>query len=152
MVASAAGAHFAGQGVAAGMPNGELNNNQSEYILLLLILCAVIVFIQHDRTGEPQSGTQYAAIGVVGFVLLVLAQFWPELAFTFTVLFFVSIVLNSPNGVPLISSSTSSSSTSDSFGGVAIPNTVAGSAPESAANAASPSSGGSIATGDSLHP
>jgi hypothetical protein len=82
------------------VPSGK--SDQEQQILLLLIASGVIIFIQHENSGKPQQGTQYAALGVVGFVLLFLAQFWPEVALTFTVLFVVSIVLNSPNGVPLI--------------------------------------------------
>jgi hypothetical protein len=71
-------------------------------IVMLLVLAGVIIFIQHDKSGKPQSGVQFAALGVVGFVLLVLAQFWPGVAFTFTILFVVAVILNSPNGIPIV--------------------------------------------------
>lgn len=71
-------------------------------IILLLVLAGVIIFIQHDKSGQPQSGVQFAALGVVGFVLLVLASFWPDVAFLFTILFVVTVILNSPNGIPIV--------------------------------------------------
>jgi hypothetical protein len=101
-----AAAHTASHGAASQVvPTGKTDKEQQ--ILLLLVLAGVIIFIQHDVSGKPQDGTQYAALGVVGFILLVLSQFWPEVALTFTVLFVVAVVLNSPNGVPLISKATS---------------------------------------------
>jgi hypothetical protein len=104
----AAVSHVASHGAASKVvPSGGSDDEQ--YILLLLVLCSVIVFIQHDASGKPQDGNQFAAIGVVGFLLLVLSQFIPELALTFTILFTVAIILNSPKGVPLISSATSAS-------------------------------------------
>lgn len=101
----AAVSHVASHGAASTVvPQGK--SDQEMQILLLLVFCGAIIFIQHDKDGKPQDGAQYAALGVVGFLLLFLAQFWPELALTFTILFVVAVVLNSPNGVPLISSST----------------------------------------------
>jgi hypothetical protein len=85
--------------------SGGSGNEQQ--ILLLLVLAGVIIFIQHDASGKAQQGTQFAALGVVGFILLVIAQFSPEIAMAFTVLFVVAVVLNSPNGVPLVSKATS---------------------------------------------
>lgn len=100
----AAASHVATHGAASQVvPSG--NTSEEQQILLLLVLAAVIIFIQHDKSGNPQSGSQYAALGVVGFILLVLAQFWAELALTFTILFVVSIILNSPNGIPVIGGS-----------------------------------------------
>ena len=90
----------------AGAPSGMGGDYNGE-ILLLLVSSAGIVFIDHARSGQPQPGNQYAALGIVGFVLLFLGQFWPEIAFSFTVLIFVSIIFNSPNGLPFISSSSS---------------------------------------------
>lgn len=83
------------------VPSG--NSNKEQQILLMMILAAVIIFIQHDSSGQKQDGTQYAALGVVGFILLVIAQFWAEFAFGFAVLFLLSVILNSPNGIPLVS-------------------------------------------------
>ena len=104
----AAASHVAAHGAAGAgsqvIPSG--NTSEEQQILLLLVLAAVIIFIQHDKSGTTQNGTQYAALGVVGFLLLVLAQFWAELALTFTILFVVSIILNSPNGIPVIGGST----------------------------------------------
>lgn len=71
-------------------------------IVLLLVLAGVIIFIQHDKSGQAQSGVQFAALGVVGFVLLVIASFWPDVAFLFTILFVVAVILNSPNGIPIV--------------------------------------------------
>jgi len=70
--------------------------------MLLLILAGVIIFIQKERSGKGQDGRQYAALGVVGFILLMLANFWPDMAFLFTLLFVTAVILNSPNGVPFI--------------------------------------------------
>lgn len=101
----AAASHIATHGAASQViPAGQSDKEQQ--ILLLLILAGVIIFIQHDNSGKAQDGTQYAALGVVGFILLVLAQFWPDIAFTFTVLFVVAVVLNSPNGIPVIGKAT----------------------------------------------
>lgn len=101
-VGSAAG-HAATHGAASQVvPSGKSNVEQQ--MLLLLILCGIIIFIQSERSGKGLNGVQFAALGVVGFFLLVLAQFWAEVAFAFTILFTVSIVLNSPNGIPLIGS------------------------------------------------
>jgi hypothetical protein len=99
----AAVSHVASHGAATQVvPQGKSDHEQQ--ILLLLILAAVIVFIQTDKSGKAQNGVQYAALGVVGFFLLVLSQFWPSVALTFTILFVASIILNSPNGVPVVNS------------------------------------------------
>lgn len=81
----------------AGM-GGDYNGE----IIMLLVSSAGIIFIDHAKNGQPQPGNQYAALGIVGFVLLFLGQFWPELSFAFTVLIFVSIIFNAPNGLPFI--------------------------------------------------
>lgn len=91
-----------------GFSLGSAGKNETS-IILLLVLAGVVIFIQHDRSGKAQSGTQFAALGVVGFILLVLANFVPSLALVFTVLFVVSIVLNSPNGIPVIGNNSLSS-------------------------------------------
>lgn len=97
----AAVGHAASHGAASQVvPQGK--SNQEQQILLLLVLAAVVIFIQADRTNKPQNGAQYAALGVVGFILLVLAQFWAEAALAMTILFVVSIILNSPNGIPVV--------------------------------------------------
>jgi hypothetical protein len=87
-------------------PKGSFMGNNKELIIVLLAGSAVLVFVQHARSGQGQNGTQYIAIGVVGFMLLFLAEFAPEIAFGLAVLFFVGIMLNSPNGVPVIGSAT----------------------------------------------
>lgn len=84
-------------------PSGMGGDYNGE-ILLLLVSSAGIIFIDHARAGQPQPGDQYAALGIAGFILLFLGQFMPELAFAFTVLILVSIILNSPNGIPFMSS------------------------------------------------
>jgi ABC-type proline/glycine betaine transport system permease subunit len=105
----AAVGHAASHGAATQViPQGKSDHEQQ--ILLLLVLATVIVFIQHDASGKAQDGTQYAALGIVGFFLLVLTQFWPSVALTLTILFVISIILNSPNGVPLVSKVASSTS------------------------------------------
>ena len=97
----AAVSHVASHSAASQViPSGKSDHEQQ--ILLLLVLATVIVFIQTDKSGKQQSGVQYAALGVVGFFLLVLSQFWPSVALTFTILFVTSIILNSPNGVPVV--------------------------------------------------
>lgn len=99
----------------SGFSFGSGENHEMQ-IVLMLVLAAVIIFIQHDSTGKPQDGIQYTAIGVVGFALLILAQFAPDIAFAFTILFLVAVILNSPNGVPLLSKAKSASSSSGSAG------------------------------------
>lgn len=98
-----AGAHIAGSQFA-GAPGGMGGDYNGE-ILLLLISTGGVIFIDHARTGQGQPGDQYAALGITGFVLLFLGQFWPEVAFAFTLLIFISVILNSPNGIPFINSS-----------------------------------------------
>jgi hypothetical protein len=100
-----AGAAKAGAGHAASQVIPQGKSNAEQQILLLLILAAVVIFIQTDKSGKQQSGTQYAALGVVGFILLVIAQFWAGFALGMTVLFVVSIILNSPDGIPVIGGS-----------------------------------------------
>lgn len=78
--------------------------NHKEMIIVLLAGSAVLIFVQHARNGKAQNGKQFIAIGIVGFMLLFLAEFIPDLAFAFAILFFVGVLLNSPNGVPVISS------------------------------------------------
>lgn len=78
--------------------------NDKQYIVMLLAGSAVLIFVQHVRSGKAQDGKQFIAIGVVGFMLLFLAEFAPEIAFGFAALFFLIILLNSPNGIPVVSS------------------------------------------------
>lgn len=94
-----AGGHTAGA-IAGG---GSMNTQ----ILLMMTGSAVVIFVQNAKKGTPQQGDQFIAIGIVGFVLLFIASFWPEVAFGFAILFFVSVILNSPNGIPVIAPSTS---------------------------------------------
>jgi hypothetical protein len=104
----AAGGHFAAhQGVASqtGVPSGMGGEYNGE-ILMLLASSAGLIFIDNARANKPQSGEQYLALGIMGFILLFLGQFAPEIAFAFTVLVFVSIILNSPNGIPFVPSQT----------------------------------------------
>lgn len=86
---------------SSGLGLGSGSNHEMQ-IVMLLIVAGVIIFIQHNNSGKEQNGVQYAALGVVGFVLLVLAQFWPDLAFAFTILFVLAVILNSPNGIPIV--------------------------------------------------
>lgn len=95
------GASAAG-GAVGHAPSGMGGDYNSE-ILLMLVSTAGIIFIDHARSGQAQPGNQYAALGIVGFVLLFLGQFAPELAFGFTVLIMVSVIFNSPNGIPFLS-------------------------------------------------
>ena len=74
----------------------------STQIVLLLLGSSVIIFVQNARMGRPQNGDQYIAIGIVGFILLFVSEFWPAIAFGFATLFFVAVLLNSPNGIPVI--------------------------------------------------
>lgn len=85
------------------LPTGT-NSNHKGGILLLLILCGVVVTIQGDRSGTGVNGTQYIAIAIVGFFLLLMAEVVPTLSLAFAVLFAIAILLNSPNGVPFITS------------------------------------------------
>lgn len=87
-------------------PKGQLMGNHKELIIVLLAGSAVLVFVQHARSGQGQNGTQFIAIGVVGFMLLFLSEFAPEIAFGLAILFFIGVFLNSPNGVPVVGSAT----------------------------------------------
>lgn len=119
----AAAGHAAAHGAAGAagqvVPSGKSDTEQQ--ILLLLILAGVIIFIQSERSGKGLSGVQFAALGVVGFFLLVLSQFWSEAALTFTILFVVSIILNSPKGIPLVPGSVGGSA-----GGSSLASQLAG--------------------------
>lgn len=102
----AAAGHVVGHSVAssaANTPSG-IHNDESEYILMLLAASAVLIFIDRDRSGKGQDGDQYIALGIVGGGLLLLGTFWPSGALAFAILFFVSIVLNTPNGIPFVTS------------------------------------------------
>jgi hypothetical protein len=97
--------------IGGGAYNGE--------ILLLLVSSAGIIFIDSVREGKGLEGQQFIALGVAGFILLFLGQFFPEIAFAFTLLFFVGVLLNSPNGIPFVStgsSTTTPASTTTSKG------------------------------------
>jgi hypothetical protein len=85
-------------------PEGSFMGNNKELIILIMAGSAVLVFVQNTRRGQPQDGRQYVAIGVVGFFLLFFAEFAPSLAFAFALLFGLSVILNSPNGVPIVAS------------------------------------------------
>ena len=100
-------AHQAGVNVT-GAPSGMGGDYNGE-ILLLLISSAGIIFIDNERSGKGQSGDQYIALGIAGFVLLFLGQFAPTVAFAFTMLIFISILLNSPNGIPFVQNAGSAS-------------------------------------------
>lgn len=96
--AAAAAAHTGGHTASS----TYMGDNVSTQIVLLLLASGVVIFVQHARQGEPQQGDQYIAIGIVGFIMLFMAEFIPEFAFAFTLLFFVAVLLNSPNGIPVI--------------------------------------------------
>src|SRR5450830_691559 len=87
---------------AGGIASGGSMNTQ---ILLMMTGSAVVIFVQNAKKGNPQQGDQFIAIGIVGFVLLFIAAFWPEIGFGFAILFYVSVLLNSPNGIPVIAPS-----------------------------------------------
>lgn len=80
-------------------------------IVLILAVSAAVVFIQHVRSGQGQDGEQYIAIGVVGFILLIIGEFAPDVAFALALLFLVAILLNSPNGVPVVAGAASKTPT-----------------------------------------
>src|ERR1035438_3893574 len=96
---------------------------EKTHVILLLLGSAVIIFVENAKDGKPQDGNQYIAIGVVGFILLFLAEWLPALAFAFALLFFVAVILNSPNGIPVIESSGSNVAAQDV--GTASPQAVA---------------------------
>ena len=97
-IAAAAAGHTGAHAVSSEYVGGDV----STQIVLLLLGSGVVIFVQNARNGKAQDGGQYIAIGVVGFMLLFLSEFVPEIAFAFTILFFVAVLLNSPNGIPLI--------------------------------------------------
>ena len=99
-MAAAAGVHTAAHATSSEIVGGDV----STQIVLLLMGSGVIIFVQNARNGKPQNGGQYIAIGVVGFILLFMSEFIPEIAFAFASLFFVAVLLNSPNGIPVIDS------------------------------------------------
>ena len=74
-------AHQAGVNVT-GAPSGMGGDYNGE-ILLLLISSAGIIFIDNERSGKGQSGDQYIALGIAGFVLLFLGQFAPTVLTVF---------------------------------------------------------------------
>lgn len=97
-----AAAHI-GASQFANAPSGMGGDYNGE-ILLLLISTGGIIFIDHARSGSGQPGDQYAALGITGFILLFIGQFWPEIAFAFALLILISVILNSPNGIPFMAS------------------------------------------------
>lgn len=99
------GAKAAAHG-ASGLAGNVGGGDNEELIIVMMVVSAGLIFIDHDRSGKPQDGNQFIALGIVGFFLLVLDQFWSELALAFAALFTVSIILNTPNGIPFIPSST----------------------------------------------
>jgi len=99
------GAHAAASGFGNAASN--VGGDNDELIIVMMIVSAGLIFIDHDRSGKPQDGNQFIALGIVGFFLLVLDRFWPELAVGLAALFTVSIILNTPNGIPFVPSSTS---------------------------------------------
>lgn len=114
----AAGGHVAAHQAGVnytGVPSGMGGDYNGE-ILLLLISSAGLIFIDNARSGKGQSGDQYLALGIMGFVLLFLGQFAPELAFAFTLLVFVAIILNSPNGIPFVPGTSSDTADSTNAG------------------------------------
>lgn len=99
-LAAAAAGHTGAHAASSEIMGGDV----STQIVLLLLGSGVVIFVQNARSGKPQNGGQYIAIGVVGFILLFMGEFIPEFAFALAALFFVSVLLNSPNGIPLIDS------------------------------------------------
>lgn len=87
-----------------GSAASNMGGDNDELIILLMVVSAGLIFIDHDRSGKPQSGNQFIALGIIGFVLLLLDRFWSEVAVGLAMLFTVSIVLNTPNGIPFVSS------------------------------------------------
>lgn len=112
-MAIAAGGHVAAhQAVSSfGSAPSGISAGSNEQILLLMAASAAMIFIDKDRSGEGQDGTQYLALGIVGFVLLFIGEFWPEGAFGMALLIFISIILNSPRGLPFVPSKTASTAT-----------------------------------------
>jgi hypothetical protein len=100
VAAKAVGSHVAGY-QARGMSSGH----PQQVIIMLLAGSAVLVFVQHARSNTPQSGRQFIAIGIVGFLLLFVSEFASDIALAFATLFFIAILLNSPKGIPVVSES-----------------------------------------------
>jgi hypothetical protein len=101
----AAAGHAAGHSALSGYTSAGsgIGGNNQETILVLLVVSAGVIFIQKERSGKGQDGKQFMALGIVGFILLLLAQFLPDLALAFTGLFTLAVVLNNPNGIPFVS-------------------------------------------------
>lgn len=94
---------------AINRPKEMYMGNHKQMIIVLLAGSAVLIFVQHARSGQAQNGKQYIALGIVGFMLLFLAEFAPDVAFALAILFFIGILLNSPNGIPVVSSASKGS-------------------------------------------
>jgi hypothetical protein len=105
--AAAAGGHTTAHAVSSEYIGGSVPTQ----IVLLMSGAAVVIFVQNAKNGKAQDGNQYIAIGVVGFILLFLSEFFPSIGFAFAVLFFVAVMLNSPNGIPVIDSKSKTSTT-----------------------------------------
>lgn len=117
VAAAHVGAHSISPVTAPNLGGGAYNGE----ILLLLISSAGLIFIDNARSGKGQTGQQYIALGIAGFILLFLGQFAPEIAFAFTLLIFVGIIFNSPNGIPFVSEGSSTTTGTTSKGSTSAP-------------------------------
>lgn len=78
---------------------------------IILVGCAGLLLVD-DLGGHGHINlVQYIALAVVGAVLLFVGTFAPSLATAFAALFGISILLNSPNGIPIISNKSSTANT-----------------------------------------
>lgn len=71
---------------------------------IILVGSAGLLLVDDLRSSGAFNEVQFVALGVVGAILLFVGTFAPELAFAFASLFGLSILLNSPNGIPFVTS------------------------------------------------
>lgn len=69
---------------------------------VVLVGTGAVMLIDDLRSKGKFNEVQFVALGVVGAIILFVGTFVPQLAFAFACLFGLSVLLNSPTGIPLV--------------------------------------------------
>ena len=91
---------------------------------VLLVGAAGMILVDDLQGHGSFNEVQFVALGLVGAIILFVGTFVPDLAFAFAALFALSIVMNSPNGIPFITST--KKATGKATGSVLTPKTSKG--------------------------
>ena len=92
---------------------------------VLLIGTAGMILVDDLQGHGKFNEIQFVALGIVGAIILFVGTFVPDLAFAFAALFALSVLLNSPNGIPFVTST--KKRTGETTGSVLTPKTNKGS-------------------------